>query len=139
MGGTGLYFNTIIKGMSKIPDIDLKTRNTVRNLYRKIGCKEFYGQLIELDPKAKGRILPTDAQRLQRAYEVKLKTKKSLFDWFVNTKSDFLDFEIKKIFIDIPREELLKKISQRTELMIKNQCINEVRKFNKLKIKKTVL
>ena len=138
VGGTGLYFNTITKGISKIPNIDLKTRNKVRNLYKKIGFKRFYDLLLKLDPKIKGRILPTDSQRIQRAYEVKIKTKKSLFDWFNNTKSDFLDFEIKKIFIDIPREELLKKISQRTELMIKNQCINEVRKFNKLKIKKSL-
>ena len=138
VGGTGLYFNTITKGISKIPNIDLKTRNKVRNLYKKIGFKRFYDLLLKLDPKIKGRILPTDSQRIQRAYEVKIKTKKSLFDWFTNTKSDFLDFEIKKIFIDIPREELLKKISQRTELMIKNQCINEVRKFNKLKIKKSL-
>ncbi len=138
VGGTGLYFNTITKGISKIPNIDLKTRNKVRNLYKKIGFKRFYDLLLKLDPKIKGRILPTDSQRVQRAYEVKIKTKKSLFDWFTNTKSEFLDFEIKKIFIDIPREELLKKISQRTELMIKNQCINEVRKFNKLKIKKNL-
>ena len=82
VGGTGLYFNTIIKGMSKIPDIDLKTRNTVRNLYKKLGNKKFYNQLLELDPKINGRILPTDTQRLQRAYEVKLKTNKSLFEWF---------------------------------------------------------
>ena len=138
VGGTGLYFNTITKGISKIPNIDLKTRNKVRNLYKKIGFKRFYDLLLKLDPKIKGRILPTDSQRVQRAYEVKFKTKKSLFDWFANTKSDFLDFEIKKIFIDIPRDELLKKISQRTELMIKKKCINEVRKFNRLKIKKSL-
>ena len=61
-----------------------------------------------------------------------------MFDWFIYTKSDFLDFEIKKIFISIPRDALLKKISQRTEQMIKKNCINEVRKFNKLKIKKSL-
>ena len=138
VGGSGLYFNTITKGISKIPNIDLKTRNKTRNLYKKIGFKRFYDLLLKLDPKIKGRILPTDSQRVQRAYEVKLQTKKSLFDWFINTKSDFLDFELKKIFIDIPREELLKKISQRTELMIKKKCIDEVRKFNKLKIKKNL-
>ncbi len=138
VGGTGLYFNTITKGISKIPNIDLKTRNKVRNLYKKIGFKRFYNHLLKLDPKIKGRILPTDTQRVQRAYEVKFKTKKSLFDWFVNTKSDFLDFEIKKIFIDIPRDELLKKISHRTELMIKKKCVNEVIKFNRLKIKKSL-
>ena len=61
-----------------------------------------------------------------------------MFDWFVNTKSDFLDFEIKKLFIEIPRDKLLKKISMRTELMFKEKCVNEVRKFNKLKIKKNL-
>ena len=138
VGGTGLYFNTITKGISKIPNIDLNTRNKVRSLHKKIGFKRFYDLLLKLDPKIKGRILPTDSQRIQRAYEVKIKTKKSLFDWFNNTKSDFLDFEIKKIFIDIPRDELLKKISHRTELMIRKKCINEVRKFKRLKIKKSL-
>jgi len=138
VGGTGLYFNTITKGISKIPDIDFKIRNKVRKLYKKIGYKKFYNLLIKFDPKTKDRILATDSQRVQRAYEVKLKTKKSLFDWFANTKSDFLNFEIKKIFIDIPRERLLKKISKRTDLMFKKKCVNEVRKFNELKIKKSL-
>ena len=138
VGGTGLYFNTITKGISKIPDIDNRTRNKVRNLHKKLGYKKFYDLLVKLDPKIKGRILATDSQRVQRAYEVKLKTNKSLFDWFANTKSDFLDFEIKKLFIEIPRDKLLKKISMRTELMFKEKCVNEVRKFNKIKIKKNL-
>ena len=138
VGGTGLYFNTITKGISKIPNIDKKTRNKVRNLYKKLGIKRFYKKLINLDPKIKYKILQTDSQRLQRAYEVKLKTKKSLFDWFANTKSDFIDFEIKKIFIETPRELLLKKISIRTEQMFRNKCINEVKKFNRLKINKNL-
>ena len=138
VGGTGLYFNTITKGISKIPDIDKKTRNKVRDLYKKLGYKKFYDLLVKLDPKIQGRILATDSQRVQRAYEVKLKTNKSLFDWFANTKSDFLDYEIKKLFIEIPRDKLLKKISMRTELMFKEKCVNEVRKFNKIKIKKNL-
>ena len=138
VGGTGLYFNTITKGISKIPSIDIKTRNKVRNLFKKLGYKEFYEKLVNVDPKVKNRILPNDSQRTQRAYEVILKTKKSLFDWIMNTKSDFINFEIKKIFIDIPREELLKKISQRTESMFKDQCIEEVKKFNSFKLKKSL-
>ena len=137
VGGTGLYFNTITKGISKIPDIDLKTRNKVRNLYKKLGIKKFYNALIKLDPKSKGRILPTDSQRIQRAYEVKLKTKKSLYEWFEKTKSDFLEFDIRKIFIEIPRDILLNKISMRTEQMFKKKCINEVKKFNNLKVNKS--
>ena len=138
VGGTGLYFNTMIKGISKIPDIDYKTRIKVRTLFKKLGFKKFYQKLLEIDPKVKGKILPTDAQRSQRAYEVKLKTKKSLFDWMANTKSEFLHFDLKKIFINIPRDTLLEKISQRTNAMFKQNCIAEVEKFNSMKLDKSL-
>jgi tRNA dimethylallyltransferase len=137
VGGTGLYFNTITKGISKVPYIDLKTRNEVRNLFQKLGSTKFYEKLLKLDPKVKNKILATDSQRVQRAFEVKLKTKKSLFDWNSNTKSDFANYDIKKIFIDIPRDELLKKISKRTESMFIQKCINEVKKFNLIKLNKS--
>jgi tRNA dimethylallyltransferase len=138
VGGTGLYFNTITKGISKIPSIDFKTRNKVRNLFKKLKYKDFYKKLLELDPKVENKILPTDSQRSQRAYEVFLKTKKSLFDWAINTKSDFTNFEINKIYLDVPREELLKKISKRTESMFKSNCVEEVKKFNLLKLNNTL-
>ena len=138
VGGTGLYFNTITKGISRIPKIDKITRNKVRKLYEHLGNKKFYKQLIKIDPKVRKRILATDSQRAQRAYEVKLKTKKSIYDWIANTKSDFLEFDIRKIFIDTPRIELLQKISERTETMFKNKCIEEVVRFNTLKINKNL-
>ena len=138
VGGTGLYFNTITKGISKIPNIDLKTRGKVRNLFRKLGYVKFYEKLVKLDPKVKKKILASDSQRVQRAYEVKLKTKKSIFDWTKNTKSDFINYDLKKVFIDIPRDELLKKISKRTDSMFKGKCINEVKKFNSIKLNKSL-
>ncbi len=138
VGGTGLYFNAITKGISKIPIIDNKTRKNARKLFQRLGYKKFYKKLLAIDPKVKNRIVPTDSQRAQRAYEVIFKTKKSLFDWAINTRSDFLKFELKKIFLDIPRNELLKKISLRTENMFKDNCLNEVKKFNLLKLEKSL-
>ena len=138
VGGTGLYFNTITRGISKIPDIDIKTRKKVRVLFKKLGSKKFYEKLLVLDPKVKNRINPKDSQRIQRAYEVKLKTKKSLFDWFTKTKSDFLDFDLRKVFIDIPRIDLLPNISKRTELMFKENCLQEVKKFNTMRLNKSL-
>ena len=43
VGGTGLYFNTITKGISKIPNIDTKTRKKVRDLFKKLGSKKILG------------------------------------------------------------------------------------------------
>ena len=134
VGGTGLYFNTITSGISKIPKIDKKTRNEVRELHKFLGPKLFYDRLTNIDPKIKNKILSSDTQRVLRAYEVKIKTKKSIYEWSLNTKSEFKKYDIRNIFLDIPRENLLKKIIYRTNAMIKKECIDEVKFFLNLKI-----
>ena len=138
VGGTGLYFNAITKGISQIPQIDSKLRNNIRNLHDKIGQKNFYEKLISIDPISKNMISATDTQRTLRAYEVKMFTNKSIYEWISNTKSDFLDFDMRKIFINIPKEKLLKNIFKRTKLMFKKKCIQEVRDFLKLRIDKSL-
>ena len=134
VGGTGLYFEAITKGMSKIPNIDFKKRNIIRDLQVKLGQKEFYKKLLKLDPLVKNKIERFDMQRSIRAYEVKKFTKKSIYEWYKLTKSDFKEFEIYKIFLNSPREKILKNISKRTKGMIKNNCIDEVKIFLKLKV-----
>jgi tRNA dimethylallyltransferase len=134
VGGTGLYFESITKGMSKIPNIDFKLRNKIRTLQVKLGQKKFYQKLLKLDPLVKNKIENFDVQRSIRAFEVKQFTKRSIFEWYKLTKSDFKQFEIFKFFIDIPRDKLLKNISKRSKQMFKNDCIKEVKNFIKLNI-----
>ena len=136
VGGTGLYFKALTDGLVKIPNIPLKVRNKIRNLQKKLGQKKFYSKLLKLDPNIKDKIIENDAQRSIRAYEVKYHTKKSLYDWFKNTKSKFQDDVFFKIYIDYPRNELIKRIASRSEQMLKDGAINEVKRFLKLKIKK---
>ena len=138
VGGTGLYFKTITQGISKIPYINKIKRKKIVDIFNKYGKEEFYRKLIKLDPKIKNKILPSDTQRLIRAYEVKSYTKKSLYEWSNKTKSDFENFNIKKIYLDIPRDILLKNIEQRTALMFKKKCIMEVVQFLKIKLEKSL-
>ena len=138
VGGTGLYFEAITKGMSKIPNIDFKNRDKIRALQKKIGQKKFYEILLKLDSLVKNKIKPSDTQRSIRAYEVKKFTKKSIFEWYKSTKSEFKRFQIFKIFIDVPREKLLKNISNRAEQMFRNGCIEEVKYFLNLNIDPTL-
>jgi len=134
VGGTGLYFKALTGGLVKIPNIPIKFRNKIRNLQKKVGQKKFIKQLIKLDPLINEKINPTDVQRSIRAYEVKSYTKKSLVDWFKNTKAKFDDDDFIKIYIDYPRQDLLENISTRVEQMLKQGAIEEVKKFLKLKI-----
>ncbi len=136
VGGTGLYFKALTNGLVKIPSIPIKFRNKIRSLQKKLGQKKFYKKLIKLDSLVEKKIKSTDIQRSIRAYEVKDYTKKSLVDWYVNTKSNFSDNDFIKIYIDFPRTILLDNILIRTEKMIKSGAISEVKKFLNLKIKK---
>ncbi len=136
VGGTGLYFKSLIEGLVNIPNIPIKFREKIRSLHKKIGSKNFFLKLVKIDPLAKKHINLSDTQRVIRAYEVKKFTKKSLYDWFQNTKSNYEQKDFYKIYIDFPRDELIKKITSRTVEMIKKGAILEVKKFIKLKVAK---
>ena len=136
VGGTGLYFKALTDGLVNIPNIPSKFRNQIRSLHLKVGNKKFYQELLKIDPTSRNKINPTDSQRLIRAFEVKKFTKKSIHEWFKNTKSKFENGNFFKIYIDCDRKELIERINLRTHDMIETGAINEVNKFIKLKINK---
>ena len=136
VGGTGLYFKALTDGLVSIPNIPIRFRHKIRELHKNLGQKKFYQKLVKLDPLSKEKIIPTDVQRSIRAYEVKKFTKKSLHDWFKNTKSYFDKDDFLKIYIDYPRQDLIQRIKKRTELMFKIGAISEVKRFLKLRIRK---
>ena len=134
VGGTGLYFKAITEGLVNIPNIPIRTRSKIRFLHKKLGVKKFFSKLVKLDPVSKNFVKPTDTQRVIRAYEVKLFTKRSIYDWFKSTRSNYENDDFLKIYIDFPRTELIKRISDRTADMIKKGAISEVKKFIRLKV-----
>ena len=136
VGGTGLYFKALTEGLIEIPLIPSKFRNKIRSLHKSIGQEKFYKKLLKLDPLIFNKINSTDTQRSIRAYEVKLYTKKSVIEWYKNTKSNFKKNEFLKIYINYPRIELIRKINLRTKRMVDIGAISEVKKFLKLGISK---
>ena len=138
LGGTGLYFKSLIDGIAQIPNISKSKRDKIIKLYNQIGVDEFYKKLIKLDPKCKNKIVKNDKQRMIRFYEVKFYTKKSIFDWQKNTKNNLKDINFKKIFLNFPREVLLVKIEKRFKKMVDQGAIKEAKKFKKLGVSKTL-
>ena len=136
VGGTGLYFKALTDGLVKIPDIPNDLRTEIRKLHNKIGQKNFYNKLIKLDPLVKNFLSPSDSHRSMRAYEVKKLTNTSLFLFTKKTKSNFDNKIFKKLFINIPRELLHKKIDKRVEDMFEKDVIAEVKNFLKIKVNK---
>ena len=136
VGGTGLYFKALTNGLVDIPNIPIKFRAKIRSLHKKLGSKNFFSELVRLDPLVKNQIKSSDTQRCIRAYEVKLSTNKSIFNWYKNTQSNYEQKDFFKIYVDFPRNELLSRIHLRAQQMIKNGAVSEVKRFIKLKVPK---
>jgi tRNA dimethylallyltransferase len=136
VGGTGLYFQSLINGLVKIPEIPTKFRNKIRLIQKKEGQKKFYKKLIKIDPQSIGKFDSNDTQRSIRAFEIKSFTKISMYEWLNKTKTEFNENEFLKLYIDFKRDDLIKRISLRTAKMIEEGAIKEVKKFIKSKIKK---
>jgi len=134
VGGTGLYFQSLINGLVKIPEIPIKYR--IRLMQKTEGQKVFYKKLLKIDHKVKDKFDPNDTQRSIRAFEIKSFTKISMYEWLNKTKPKFKDKEFLKIYIEYKREDLVKRISLRTTKMIQEGAIKEVKKFIRSKIKK---
>ena len=136
VGGTGLYFQSLVNGLVKIPNIPIRLRNKIRLLQKKIGQKKFYSKLIKLDPNVINKFDPNDVQRSIRAFEIKTYTKVSMYDWISKTKPIFNEKLFIKLYIEFDRQQLIERIEKRVKKMIQNGAAQEVAKFSKLKIKK---
>ena len=138
VGGTGLYFQSLIKGLVEIPGIPLRFRYKIRLMQKKDGQEIFYKKLLKIDPSVKNKFNQHDVQRSIRAFEIKLFTKVSMYDWLKKTNSEFKDKDFLKIYINFEREELITRISLRVSKMLEKGAIREVKNFIKLKIKKNL-
>jgi tRNA dimethylallyltransferase len=138
VGGTGLYFKLLTEGISNIPKIPDLIRTKARKLNANLGNDEFYDLLIKLDPLIHNRIKKNDTHRLIRAYEVVTFTKKSLIDWQKKNKNYFSNYHFVKIFINPENSFLQKLLRLRLKKMFELGAVNEVKKFLKLKINKSL-
>lgn len=81
VGGTGLYLEALLNGLAEVPPIPAAARAEAQTLHAQLGGAVFRERLAALDPVAAARLVPTDSQRLTRAYEVVRATGKTLAQW----------------------------------------------------------
>ena len=81
VGGTGLYFKTLIQGLAAVPPVPAGIRASVRDRLAADGVAPLYAELQQRDPATAARLMPGDRSRITRALEVVLATGRSLSDW----------------------------------------------------------
>ncbi|MDI6742224.1 MAG: tRNA (adenosine(37)-N6)-dimethylallyltransferase MiaA [Smithella sp.] len=126
-GGTGLYIRALLKGMIDTPDVDENIRNHFRGLRDVHGKKYLYDLLLKRDEMAAAQINPNDSVRVIRALEVLEQTGESIA--VKQKKHSFADnpYTTYKIGLKIDRQALKRNIESRTDKMIAEGLLNEVR------------
>jgi tRNA dimethylallyltransferase len=128
VGGTGLYFNTLTRGLAAVPPIPAEIRDQVRARLASDGVAALHAELAACDPAAAARLPPGDRARITRALEVVLATGRSLLDWHEENKPPNFDLAgAAKVFLMPDRDELFRRIDARFDTMMAAGALDEVR------------
>lgn len=133
VGGTGMYLNILINGISPLPNIPDTVRMAGAELSRKDFdrmCQDVFSVTPDLN------IRPCQHHQIIRAWEVLTTTGRPITYFYKQPKIEFIDDEWKFIYLNPPRNELYDNINKRFDLMLKRGAIDEVqvllKKFEKI-------
>jgi tRNA dimethylallyltransferase len=128
VGGTGLYFNVLTRGLAAVPEIPAAIREDVRARLAAEGATALHAELARHDRVAAARLKPGDRARITRALEVVLATGRSLVDWHDDGRPATVDLaRAAKVFLVPEREALRRRIEARFDAMIAMGALEEVR------------
>ncbi len=128
VGGTMLYFRSLINGISNLPDANSKVRNQINREAQEKGWPKLHDILHDIDPETAEQINPNDRQRIQRALEIfrlSGKTPSSLKNINVVRKPEYN--YIKLALIPYSREKLYDRINNRFIEMLNHGFVKEVK------------
>ncbi|MBH9994554.1 MULTISPECIES: tRNA (adenosine(37)-N6)-dimethylallyltransferase MiaA [Bartonella] len=133
VGGTGLYFKTLLEGMAEIPDIPANIREKWREELKKKGASALYNILKDIDGPVARRLSDHDGQRIIRALEVYEATGKPLGYWQSQKTKPVLEGEdVTKLLLMPDRNLVYRRIEDRFDKMVDNGALDEVRSLIKL-------
>jgi len=135
VGGTGLYFKTLLEGLAPIPDIPQETRELWRERAGTLAAGELHRELAARDAVMAARLRPSDPQRIVRALEVIDATGVSLADWQGTAGSPILkDDAVLKFVVAPERDAIYAAIDARFDRMIEQGALAEVEALTALQL-----
>ncbi|RKR00231.1 tRNA (adenosine(37)-N6)-dimethylallyltransferase MiaA [Maricaulis maris] len=134
VGGTGLYFNALTRGLAPVPEIGEAARARTAALLETAGLSGLRAEALRLDPVAANRVEAADRQRLMRIVEVAFETGRALSDFQADTTPPLAADEWRGVVIEPDREALYARIDQRFDRMLAAGALDEVARFANRKL-----
>jgi tRNA dimethylallyltransferase len=127
VGGSGLYFKALTRGLSAVPPIAAEVRDSVRARLERDGVEALHAELAQKDAVSAERLKPRDRTRIARALEVVEATGRSLTDWHRDGLPPLLPpDQFSAVFLAPEREELYARIDARFDAMLGGGALEEV-------------
>jgi tRNA dimethylallyltransferase len=127
VGGTGLYFKALLRGLSAIPPIPAEVREAIRARLARDGIEALHEELSRRDPASAARLKPRDRARIPRALEVIEATGRPIGEWHREGLPPLLrPEEVNAVFVAPDRAALYQRIDQRFAEMLAGGAIEEV-------------
>jgi len=130
VGGTGLYFKALTRGLSAVPPIPPEIRENVRARLARDGVEALHAELARRDSVSAQRLTPRDRTRIARALEVIEATGRSLSDWHREGLPPLLaPNTFRAVFLAAERDSLYARIDTRFEAMLNSSALEEVERL----------
>ena len=127
IGGSGLYFKALTRGLSAVPPIPPEIREAVRARLERDGVEALHAELARRDPASAERLKPRDRTRIARALEVVEATGRTLPDWHREGLPPLLPpGEFSALFLAPERDQLYARIDARFDAMLGAGALEEV-------------
>ncbi|MDQ8727861.1 tRNA (adenosine(37)-N6)-dimethylallyltransferase MiaA [Bradyrhizobium sp. LHD-71] len=127
VGGTGLYFKALLRGLANVPQVPAEIREAVRGRLERDGIEALHAELARKDPVMGERLKPRDRTRVARALEVFEGTGRSIADWHAHGLPPLLaPASMTAVFLAPDRGELYARIDRRFETMVAHGALDEV-------------
>ncbi len=137
VGGTGLYMSVLIDGIFKSGASSKSARSRLYKQAREKGSAYLFERLKSVDPEAASKIHPNDTKRIIRALEVFESTGKPISRLQKERKGLGRKYDIMIFGLNMPRDELYKRIDERVENMFEEGLAKEIRRLLKSKLSRT--
>jgi tRNA dimethylallyltransferase len=129
VGGTGLYFRALTRGLAVLPPADKAIRAELDARVRQEGLLALHSELMRIDPDAAARIRPSDPQRILRALEVWQLTGRPISEWQRQEPSRPAFRLLKLSLLPDDRAALHERIATRFDAMLTAGFLDEVRRL----------
>ncbi|HTL04094.1 MAG TPA: tRNA (adenosine(37)-N6)-dimethylallyltransferase MiaA [Vicinamibacterales bacterium] len=127
VGGTGLYYRALARGLFPGPAADAKMRARLEEIARRRGVEFLHKMVARVDPPSADRILKRDLKRLVRCLEVYFLTGTPLTDHFADTVSPLEGYETVAVGLSIPLSEIAARTARRVDEQFERGLLDEIR------------